>query len=143
MATTFFEINEEDMTKKRNNIKSDSISLGEFMRQLRKDAGLHQKDLADRLGVKPVTYSAYENGRITPPADKLYALAQYYDINVELLMSKLKGHEDGAQSDTEIPAINAAKEEIAMLEELAYYFRNLSDAHKKAVFDLAKTLYVS
>ena len=101
------------------------------------------KDVAKELGVKSVTYSAYENGRIMLPADKLYILAEYYDINVELLMNKLKNCNANKHRDEEVSVIRDAKEEAAMLEELAYYFRNLDKAHKKAVYDLAKTLYIS
>ena len=126
---------------KRDNINANTLSLGAFMRQLRKDAGIFQKDIAQQLGVKTVTYSAYENDRITPPSDKLYTLAQYYDINVELLISKLKSSDDDSSNEANIlPAIKEAKEEVAMMEELVYYFRNLRPAHKKAVYELAKSL---
>lgn len=131
---------------KRDNINASTLSLGEFMHQLRKDAGVLQKDLAKQLGVQTVTYSAYENGRITPTADKLYALAQYYDINVELLLSKVKASENDAIKNYEpsvLPAIKEAKEEVAMMEELVYYFRNLRPTHKKAVYELAKSLCIS
>ncbi len=82
-----------------------------------------------------------------PALDKLYALAQYYDINVELLVSKVKGS-DETDSNTSndalaLAAIKEAKDEVAMMEELVYYFRNLRPAHKKAVYELAKSLYIS
>ena len=129
-------------TEKRTNINEKNITLGELIRQLRKDSGVLQKDVAKELGVKAVTYSAYENGRIIPPADKLYILAKYYDVNVELLMNKLRSDETIKSKDTEVLAIKDAKEEAAMLEELAYYFRNLDKVQKKAVYDLVKALYI-
>ena len=128
---------------RRTNINENDLSLGEFIRQLRKDSGTLQKDVARQLGVKAVTYSAYENDRIKPPADKLYILAKYYDVNVELLMNKLNDEESVRQEDSDVPTIKNIKEETAMLEELAYYFRNLDKVHKKAVYDLAKTLYIN
>lgn len=132
---------------KRDSMNSRTLTIGEFLRQLRKDEGVRQSDLAKQLGVKTSTYSAYENGRIKPAPDKLYALAQYYDINVELLVSKVKGS-DETDSNTSndvlaLAAIKEAKDEVAMMEELVYYFRNLRPAHKKAVYELAKSLYIS
>lgn len=132
---------------KRKIIDASTLTLGEFMRQLRNDAGVLQKDLAKQLGVKTSTYSAYENGRIKPAPDKLYALAQYYDINVELLVSKVKGSDETDVNTSNdalaLSGIKEAKEEVALMEELVYYFRNLRPAHKKAVYELAKSLYIS
>ena len=40
--------------------------LGELLRELRKDHGMTQSELAELLSLSPLTISSYECGRSTP-----------------------------------------------------------------------------
>lgn len=55
--------------------------LSQRLKQLR----LQSKET---INIKRTTYSAYENGRILPPYDKLKAMAQHYAVNVNYLMGQ-------------------------------------------------------
>ena len=48
------------------------------IRDLREDADLLQKDIADYLSCTQVCYSHYENGKCDIPTDVLIKLATYY-----------------------------------------------------------------
>ena len=59
--------------------------IGERLADLRKDNGLRQKELADKLGVKEKTISAYEND-ITAPSDRVQEeIARLFDISLDYL----------------------------------------------------------
>jgi len=52
------------------------MSLQERVKQLRKEHGWSQGELAERVGGDPAQISRYENGRITPSADAVVKLAE-------------------------------------------------------------------
>ncbi|MBQ9589193.1 MAG: helix-turn-helix transcriptional regulator [Butyrivibrio sp.] len=129
----------------RKTIEQDKTTLPELLRQMRKDAGKYQSEIADMLGVKSVTYSAYETGRIVPSADKLYALAKLYGVNAEVFLQKIgRDTVDISENDNgriEVPELKKIKDDTYKLDELVYYYKNLSDSQKNAVYELTKSLY--
>lgn len=56
------------------------------LRELREDADLTQKALAELLHVKQNTYSQYENGLRQPPLGTLITLAKYYGTTLDYLV---------------------------------------------------------
>lgn len=60
--------------------------LGQYLRNLRKSNGYTQEFVASQLNIIHQTYSHYETGRISPPADALYLLARLYHIPAESLL---------------------------------------------------------
>ena len=58
----------------------------EILRTLRKQKGISMKQLGETIGVAEPTISAYENGRNEPPLDILCALADFYDVSLDLLV---------------------------------------------------------
>ena len=130
----------------RKTIEQVEMGLPELMKQMRRDAGKYQSEIAKILGVKSVTYSAYETGRIVPSADKLYILAKLYGMNAEVFLSKLGNAESALSGVSGVKEnrseLEKVKDDATKLDELVYYYKNLSDSQKKAVYDLTKTLYM-
>jgi transcriptional regulator with XRE-family HTH domain len=62
-----------------------AMPLGERIRQLRKEAGWSQAELAEKIGVDPGRVSCYEAGRITPSAEALVRLAQILNVSIDHL----------------------------------------------------------
>ena len=58
------------------------------LRDLREDADLYQKDMADYLHCSQVTYSRYELGTREIPLESLNALADFYGVSVDYLMGR-------------------------------------------------------
>ncbi len=56
------------------------------LRDLREDADLTQKDIADYLHIKQNTYSQYENGQRQLPIAMLIALAEYYHTSTDYIL---------------------------------------------------------
>ena len=58
----------------------------ETIRDLRIDAGLTQREVAEYLNIKQNTYSQYEIGVLNYPVDVLCRLADYYHVSVDYLL---------------------------------------------------------
>lgn len=55
----------------------------EHMRGMRNDKDMSQKQVADLLQVHQTTYSDYELGNISIPAQQLKRLAEFYDTSID------------------------------------------------------------
>jgi transcriptional regulator with XRE-family HTH domain len=63
-----------------------SMTLGEKIKQLRREKGLSQAVLEQRSGVNSKLLSKYENGRIIPTADTLRKIAEGLEISADYLL---------------------------------------------------------
>lgn len=62
------------------------MSLQERVKELRKEHGWSQGELAERVGADPAQISRYENGRITPSADIIVRLADTFGVSTDYLL---------------------------------------------------------
>ena len=62
------------------------MTLGEKIKQLRKERGFSQTVLEQRSGVNSKLLSKYENGRIIPTADTLRKIAEGLEISADYLL---------------------------------------------------------
>lgn len=60
------------------------------LRQLRKDHGYNQEDVAFKLGMSTSAYGYYEQGKTTPPLAKLKMLASIYNVSISELTGEPK-----------------------------------------------------
>lgn len=58
-------------------------TLEQYLKELRKSCNYSQEFVASHLNITRQTYSHYETGRITPPANSLYNLSKLYGVPVE------------------------------------------------------------
>lgn len=58
------------------------------IKELRKEAGLTQADLASKLGVNTVTLSRYETGDRNPKLDKLEKMADLFHVSIDYITCK-------------------------------------------------------
>ncbi len=56
------------------------------IKDLREDADITQKQLADYLNIKQNTYSQYENGQRQMPIDALVKLALYFKTSTDYIL---------------------------------------------------------
>lgn len=56
------------------------------IRDLREDADLKQRDMAEYLNCSQVCYSHYELGKRDIPTDVLIRLSRYYGVSVDYLL---------------------------------------------------------
>lgn len=60
--------------------------INEILKDLREDADLDQRDVAQYLGITQQVYSNYERGQYDIPSRLLVPLARFYHVNVEYLL---------------------------------------------------------
>ena len=67
-----------------------TIELGNRLAQLRKEKGISQEELADKLGVSRQAVSKWERGEASPDTDNLIELAKIYNISLDELVGNKK-----------------------------------------------------
>jgi len=60
------------------------------LKMLRLAHGLTQQELAEHLGISPVTISGYELGYREPSIEMLERIADYFEISVDFLIGREK-----------------------------------------------------
>lgn len=70
--------------------KIDHNLIKTRIKQLRKNYGLSQDALCQKINVKQRTYSGYENGRSIPPLSFLFILAKFYNVSLDYLTGRKK-----------------------------------------------------
>ena len=61
--------------------------LAEQIASLRKQAGMSQQQLANKLMVVPSTIGMYEQGRRTPSIDILIQMAEVFQVSLDFLIT--------------------------------------------------------
>lgn len=62
------------------------MQLGERVKELRKEAGWTQGELAEKVGTDARQVSRYENGRITPSLEVLARIAEALNVSLDYLV---------------------------------------------------------
>lgn len=85
--------------------------LPEKLKNLRKQYGLSQKEIAKRLNVSPSIVSGYETGERTPSLDVLISLSYLFNCSTDYLLGRDSNTpkrviDASALTDRQIQAIN-------------------------------------
>ncbi len=64
----------------------DIIKIGNFLAELRKEQGLTQEALGEKLGVTNKTVSRWENGNYLPPVEMLQELSNLYAVSINEIL---------------------------------------------------------
>lgn len=98
----------------------DQIKIGRFIASCRKEQGMTQAVLADRLGISDRAVSKWETGRSMPDTGIMLELCELLNINVNELLS-------GEKIMTETYNKKAEKNLLAMRQEVEEKNRQLLD----------------
>ena len=63
-------------------------SFSERLRDLRKERGLKQKEMAEICGIKVRSYQQYEYDETYPTVPGLVFLADYFDVSTDYLLGR-------------------------------------------------------
>lgn len=116
----------------------DQVQTGLFLAQLRKERGLTQQALGEKLGVTNKTVSRWENGNYMPDIDMLLQLSDEYGVSLNELLSgrRLDGEAFRREADANLEAV-CRKSPFSLEERCAYWKRKwLQDHRAAAVFQL-------
>ena len=117
-----------------------------IFKELRKQKGLTQVELAKILNVQQTTVSKWEVERATPDYTTLIALAGLYDVSIDYLLGRTSTEqptitpEERAVGAAETKAVRVTPAE----DELLYIFREIGKKHgekgQQSVLNIAENL---
>lgn len=103
----------------------DQVKIGNFLKELRKENGKTQEEIAEMFGVSSRSVSRWENGNTMPDLGILVELADYYDVEIREII------------DGERKSEGMEKEEKETLLKIADYV----DKQKKQAIIRAAVLF--
>ena len=105
MGKTFLPIRDTiQPSREQENERMDMIKMGSFLAELRKEHGMTQAELGEKLGVTNKTVSRWETGSYMPPVEMLEELSSLYGLTINELLSgrKLNNEEYKERAETNI-----------------------------------------
>ncbi|KXL53845.1 transcriptional repressor DicA [Anaerotignum neopropionicum] len=117
------------------------MKFGEKVKNLRKDKGLTQTDLAKQLGVSLRTVISYETGKSYPKRRDIYAiLADCFHIDVNYLLTEDEDFIGETKEKYDIQCPKPAHELVAEIRGL-FTGCELSEAEKDALMQALQQAY--
>ena len=103
----------------------DQIKVGAFLKDLRKEKGITQEQLAEELGVSGRTISRWETGKNMPDISLLVEIAEFFDVSIpEIIKGERKSENMKEETKEVVETISDYAK--AEKEQLIKSFRNMS-----------------
>ena len=118
----------------------DQIKIGKFIAALRKEKGLTQEQLGEKLGVTNKTISRWENGNYTPDVEMLALLSKEFGVSINELISgeRLLAEDFKKAADNNlVAALNNST--FTLKEKIAFFKRKWLREHISTTGDKSDT----
>ena len=100
----------------------DQIRIGKFLAALRKNAGLTQEALGQRLGVTNKTISRWENGNYMPDIEMLQLLSREFDVSINELLAGERLADEAFRRKANENSVAAVRESTFTFSERKTFF---------------------
>ncbi len=113
--------------------------LGERLRGLRKEKGITQKELAEKLSMDTSIICKYESGAAVPSYEALEKIADYFDISTDYLFGRETNHliDNGDENTEEILEMVRTRPELKVLFDIS---KNASEQELKQMIAIIKAM---
>ena len=101
----------------------DLIKIGKFIAELRKEKGLTQEQLGDKIGVTNKTISRWETGTYLPPADAMLAMGEVFNVSVNEILSGSRLTESEYKKAAEENLMQTIKASSFSLKDKVEFFK--------------------
>lgn len=101
----------------------DQAKVGKFIAQLRKEQGLTQEALGERLGVTNKTVSRWENGNYMPDIELLIPLGEALGVSVNELLAGERLDDAAFRRQADENLMDVVRESAFSVQERTAYFR--------------------
>jgi transcriptional regulator with XRE-family HTH domain len=109
----------------KGGLHMDQIKVGAFLKDLRKEKGITQEQLAEELGVSGRTISRWETGKNMPDISLLVEIAEFFDVSIpEIIKGERKS--ENMKEETKEVVETMSDYAKAEKEQLIKSFRNMS-----------------
>lgn len=112
----------------------DLIQIGKFIAELRKEQGLTQEQLGDRVGVTNKTVSRWETGNYLPPADALLLLSEMFSVSINEILSGKRLSEEAYKEAAEENLVQTIKaSSFTLKDKIDFYKKKWLKEHLAAM----------
>lgn len=101
----------------------DQAKVGKFISVLRKERGLTQEALGEKLGVTNKTVSRWENGNYMPDIELLVPLVEALGVSVNELLAGERLDDEQFRKQADKNLVKAVRENAFTVEERKKFFR--------------------
>jgi transcriptional regulator with XRE-family HTH domain len=110
---------------RKEELAMDQQKIGSFLKELRKEKGFTQEQLAEELGVAGRTISRWETGNNMPDISLLIEIAEFFDVSIPEI---IKGERKSEDMKEEVKEVAESMSDYAKAEKasLVKSIRNLS-----------------
>lgn len=108
----------------------DMIKTGAFLASLRREKGLTQAQLGERLGVTNKTVSRWETGTYMPPVELLQEMSLLYGVTINELLSGERLSDEGYREKAEENLTQALRGgDFTLKDRIAFFKRKWRREH--------------
>lgn len=118
----------------------DQIKIGAFLKELRKEKGMSQEQLAENFGVSSRSVSRWENGNTMPDISIIIELADFYEVDIRELLSGERESEEmnkDLKETLEMVADYTEEEKTKILDKVFLY-----GVYSMVAFGILLVMYV-
>lgn len=101
----------------------DMVSIGKFISELRKQQGLTQEQLGEKIGVTNKTVSRWETGTYLPPADALLTMSGLFGVSINEILSGKRLSDAEYKNAAEKNLVQAVANSSFSVKEKTDYYR--------------------
>ena len=119
-------------------IMMDMTKMGAFLQALRKENGLTQEQLSEKLHISSKTISRWETGAYMPPADMLLAMSELYGVSMNELVAgeRLSPEELPAKAEENLAAALKKNDVFQQQEKKAFWQKKWNREHRGTLIGL-------
>lgn len=129
----------------------DMSKMGVFLQELRKEQGLTQEQLGEKLHISGKTISRWETGTYMPPLEMLLALSELYGVSMNELVAgeRLTPEELPVKAEENLTAVMKDNDAFQLEERRDYWREKWLTDHRwtiallVGVFTAASLLFLS
>lgn len=107
----------------------DTVKIGKFLAELRRERHMTQEELGERLGVTNKTVSRWENGNYMPPVEMLAELSSLYGVSINELVSGKRLERAEVESAAEENLTAALSDSFSLKERVDYFSKKWKKEH--------------
>lgn len=113
----------------------DMTKMGTFLQALRKEQGLTQEQLGEKLHVSGKTISRWETGTYMPPVEMLLALSELYGVSMNELVAgeRLTPEELPARAEENLTTVMKENASFQLNERKEYWQQKWLTDHRWSI----------
>lgn len=107
----------------------DTVKIGKFLAELRREGHMTQEELGERLGVTNKTVSRWENGNYMPPVEMLAELSGLYGVSINEIISGKRLDKAEVESAAEENLTAVLSDSFSLKERVDFFRKKWQKEH--------------